>query len=141
MKRTLVSFSTEIAPIFPINPMQDTKPPITPIQVYFLAPCNIGQYFFPYMQYRAIFKALYHFYTEIQEINLYRIQDFFLVPVRNKDTQKMVHFCHRTSAAPRSCDKYRQFFSSLYFSQGLKKTLLYSLYTRSIWAQISYILV
>ena len=120
---SFMTLSPESAPIFPVHPIQDTKPPIIHIQDYFSGPiCNIGQYFSPYMQYRAIFQPLYHFYTEIQEIILYRIQEFFLVPVINIGTQKMVYICHRTSAAPRSCDKYRPFFSFLYFSQGLEKT-------------------
>ena len=37
----------------------------------------------------------------------------------NIGTQKMVYMAHRDSAAPRPCDPYRPFFSSLYLSQEL----------------------
>ena len=40
----------------------------------------------------------------------------------------MAYIGHRNSAAPRSCDKYRPFFSFLYLSQGL-----------NIWSYIPYI--
>merc|ERR1711954_541138 len=47
----------------------------------------------------------------------YRDQNF--TPVTNIGTQKLVYMAHRDSAAPRPCDPYRPFFSSLYLSQEL----------------------
>ena len=47
---------------------------------------------------------------------------FVFGPGTNIGTQKMAYICHRTSDAPRSCDKYRPFFSFLYLSQGLNKS-------------------